>query len=53
MKLDSTKKLRNMGSSLGVVIPSNLLKDMNLTKEDSVVLYYDEQKKELVIKKNV
>ena len=53
VSLDCTKKLRTMGSSYGVVIPSNLLKEMGLKQGDKVVLYYDDVKKEVIIKKNM
>ena len=42
-----------MGSSYGVVMPSNLLKEMGLKQGDKVVLYYDDVKKEVIIKKNI
>jgi putative addiction module antidote len=45
------KKLRKIGNSIGISLPSDMLKDMELSEGDDVVVEYNTEEKEIVIKK--
>lgn len=45
------KKLRKVGNSVGLSIPSEILKDMGVTDGDEVIVEYILHRKEIVIKK--
>lgn len=44
------KKLRKVGNSISLSLPSDMLKDMNVSEGDEVVVEYDLHRKEIRIR---
>jgi antitoxin component of MazEF toxin-antitoxin module len=44
------KKLRKVGNSISLSLPSDMLKDMNVTEGDYVIVEYDINRKEIKIR---
>ena len=44
------KVLRKVGNSVGMTFPAEMLRDMEVTVGDSVIVEYDELRKEIIIK---
>lgn len=45
------KKLRKVGNSISLSLPSDMLKDMNVSEGDEVIVEYDIHRKEIKIRK--
>lgn len=45
------KKLRKVGNSISLSLPSDMLKDMSVSEGDEVIVEYDIHRKEIKIRK--
>ena len=51
LKVSGVSKIRNIGSSKGLILHKNLFKSFNINVGDNVIVFYDEDNDCVVIKR--